>query len=464
MALTVTNTNSLMLLNILNRTTQNQSNSLTRLSTGSRINSGKDDPAGLIAMRSLETELTAVEAAVTNNERTNAMLSVADKALNEVSSLLNQIADLAQKSANEDGISSDELAANQAQIDNALAAIDRIIGTTEFNGKKLLDGAMGINSSGVDATKISDLKIYSRDPNSSTSITVSLNSAASQAGVTLATTSATSDGSFAVQGKDGSVVIDTTTGENLSAVAAKVNAATAQTGVYASIVSSELRLYSSDFGSAAFVRTNVLSGAGGFNSVNDYGVDADVTVNGQTAAVDGKQVHYSANGVSFSFELTDDYNDGTVTGDESFTIDDTGGATFQLGTESNTRATIGIDGLYTQQLGSASLGYLNTLRGGAANSVLNDPTQAFKIAQAAAEQVATLQGRVGGFQKFQVDTAMNQMNASKEALTAALSSIRDVDYATETAELNRQNVLLQSSIQLLGLANQQSSQILALLR
>ena len=91
MAITVNNLNSMMLLNILNRTALEQSNTLTQLSTGSRINFGRDDPAGLIAMRSLETELRAVDASIANNQRTNATLNVADSSLDEVASLINEI-------------------------------------------------------------------------------------------------------------------------------------------------------------------------------------------------------------------------------------------------------------------------------------------------------------------------------------------------------------------------------------
>lgn len=466
MALTVTNTNSLQLLNILNRTSIDQSNTLTRLSTGSRINRGADDPAGLIAVRTFNTELTAVNAALSNNQRTDSILNVADKALNEVSSLVNEIKSLAVASANKDGISADELAANQSQIDEALTAIDRIINSTEFNGKKLLDGSQSITVSGVDGTKLSDLKVFSRDPNAASTITVDVTSAAAKASAAVATTSASSDTSISIQGKLGSVVIDVKQDENLSSVAAKIDAATAQTGVDA-IASSNGSLYlqSDDYGSAAFVRATVLSGdSTNFTNVNDSGDDAVVSVNGQATAVDGLNVNYSANGVSLAFNLTEDYNDGTVTGSESFTVNNEGGATFQLGTTSNTRSTIGVDGLYSQQLGNSTVGFLSTLKGGGANSLINDPNQASKIATEAANQIAKVQGRIGGFQKFQVQTALNQQTAAKEGLTTALSTIQDVDYATETATLNRQNVLLQSAISLLGLANQQSSQILTLLR
>lgn len=463
MALTVTNLNTLTLLNTLNKTSQAQSTTLERLTTGVRINAGKDDPAGLIATRSLKTELTSIEAAISNNQRTNAMLGVADKALSEVASLLNEISSLSMASANQDGISADELAANQAQIDNAIAAIDRIISTTEFNGKKLLDGSLGINTTGVDSTEITDLQVFSRAP-SSTTLNVNVTTAATRAQLQIAATSATDDTQISIQGREGTAIIDIAAGENLSAVAAKINAATAQTGVTASASGGNLTLRSSDFGSAAFVRVSVVdtdTTDTSFSGGNDSGSDAVVTVNGQSAAVDGLNVNYTANGVSVSFNLTESFNQST--GSSSFTISG-GGATFQLGTSSSTQATIGIDGLFSQQLGEASLGYLSSLRGGGANSVINNPNQAALIAKAASEQLAKIQGRLGGFQKFQVETALNQMNAAKEGLTAAVSVINDVDYATETAELNRQNVLLQSAISLLGLANQQSAQILALLR
>jgi flagellin len=464
MGLTVTNLNTLSLLNILNRTSSAQSDTLTRLSTGSKINRGSDNPAGLIASRALDLELTAANAAIANNQRTDSLLNVADKSLNEVTSLVNEIKSLAIASANKDGVSADELAANQAQVDEALTAIDRIIGTTAFNGKKLLDGSLAVSVGGVDATKISDLKVYSRDPNAATSLTVTLNSAATQGTATLATTSATTSTSVSITGKLGGATINVLAGENLSSVVAKIDATTAQTGVDAFLSGTVLRVRSSEFGASGFVRSTVQGDVTNFSAVNVSGVDASVTVNGQATAVDGLNVNYSANGVNVSFNLTTGYNDGTVVGAETFTVNNAGGATFQLGTDSGTRASIGVDGLYTAQLGASSLGYLSSLKGGGANSLINNPNQAAKIASEAAEQVSKVQGRIGGFQRFQVKTALNQQTATKESLTSAISVIRDVDYASETAELNRQNVLLQSAISLLGLANQQSSQILSLLR
>lgn len=468
MGLTVNNINTLNLLNIVNRTSNRQSDVLTRLSTGARINRGADDPAGLIALRSLESEITATDASISSNQRTDAILNVADQALGEVSSLLGQIQSLAQASANSAGLSADELAANQSQIDNAISAIDRIIGSTQFNGRKLLDGSLAINTSGVDSDDITDVRVFNRDSGStSQSLTVRLDSAAERAAMTgFATSSATTATTISIQGRLGTAVIEVAAGENLSSITAKINDATAQTGVVASQTSdtAAIALRSQDYGSANFVRVSVLEGdTTNFTGGNDSGVDAEVSVNGQSAAVDGLNVNFSAGRTNLTFNITESFNQSAAGTTSSFSVT-TGGATFQLGTDSSTRETLGIDGLRSQQLGSATLGYLSSLKSGGASSLLNDPSAAAAIAAEAAQQVAKIQGRIGGFQKFQVQTALNSAQATKKGLETARSVINDVDYATETAELNRQNVLLQSAISLLGLANQQSGQILSLLR
>ena len=477
MALTITNINSLSLLNILNRTSTAQSASLTRLSTGQKINRGADDPAGLIALKSFERELTGVNAAINNNQRTDAMLNVADSSLTEVSNLLNEIQGLAAASSNSAGLTASELAANQSQIDNAIASIDRIIRTTEFNGKKLLDGSQAIDATGVDSTKVTDLHIYNRDPNaSSNTVTVRVDSAAeladTSAGAGLAANSADVATTISIQGALGTQIIEIAADENLSSITQKIQDAAGVTGVTASQTgaTAAIHLKSTGYGSDEFVKVTVLDGGtrGGssvVNTVNETGVDAVVSVNGQSASTDGKEVYYSSGGTNLSFTLTDSFNIATgAAATESFTVSNTGGATFQLGTDNTTRATIGIDGLYSQQLGSSAAGgYLSTLKSGGSNSLTNNPTAAATIAAAAQSQVSTFQGRVGGFQKYQVQTALNSMNSTKESLTAVKSLIGDTDYAVETANLNQQNVLMQSALSLMGMANQQSAQVLSLL-
>jgi flagellin len=467
MPITVTNSNALNLLGILNRTQTDQSNTLTQLSTGSRINRGADDPAGLIALRAFDTELTSVDAALSNNQRTDALLGVADGAFGEISSILNDIQSLVQKSSNAAGLSSSEIAANQAQIDSAIAAIDRIVQTTEFNGQKLLDGslAVDVSLSSSDVSKIHDINVFNASPSKeNTDISFSLAGAASTAQINLTTAAAASSTTITVQGKLGTATIEITSGLTQSEIATRINDAAADTGVSATNSGGTVVL-DGGYGSESFVRTDVISGdeAGAFARTYDEGVDATVLINGQAAAVDGLEVNFNSNGTSLSFTLDETFNQ-SGTGSFNITVSGTGGATFRLGTSDNTDTRIGVRGLQSQRLGEAAVGYLSELKSGGASSLLNDVGKAAKIVAAASRSVATAQGRLGGFQRFQVQTSLNSLQSTKEGLTAARSVIGDTDFANATADLNRQNVLLQSSISLLGLANQQSSQILSLLR
>jgi flagellin len=469
MALTVTNVNTLTLLNIMNRTASDQTASLQRLSTGNRINRGYDDPAGLLALKGIESELTSVNAAIISDQRTDAMLSVTDSALNEIGSLLDEIQSLAAQSSNEAGLTGSQLSANQTQIDNAIASIDRIIRTTTYNGQKLLDGTLGINVSG--GGDLDSIHVYMRDPGSTvTSYVMRTVDIASQAITTgtgyLANAVPTSATTIEVKGTLGTQVIEIAANEALSSISAKINDVASLTGVNASQAgggTAAIHLHSTDYGSNAFVKVNILEGGAAFNQIDESGRDAVVTVNGQLASADGRQIYFSHAGLNMSFKLnaTSNVRDYST----NFTIDTKSGATFQLGVDSSTRVTMGIDGMYSQQLGTGSAGeVLSALKSGGTYSLTADPGKAAEIATAAKQQIATLQGRIGGFQKYQVQTSLNSLNAAKESLTSVKSIIGDVDYAWETSQLSKQNVLMQSAIALLGLANQQSSQVLSLLR
>jgi len=137
-----TNVSSLVAQNNLAKSQTQLQTALTRLSTGLRINSGKDDPAGLIASEVLRSDIVSVQRAVTNSERANQLIATADSALGQVSSLLNDIRGLVSEAANTGALSSEQISANQLQVDSSLAAIDRISQTTTFQGRRLLDGSL----------------------------------------------------------------------------------------------------------------------------------------------------------------------------------------------------------------------------------------------------------------------------------------------------------------------------------
>ncbi|MFN7737231.1 MAG: flagellin [Pirellula sp.] len=189
-----TNVGSLIAQTRLNRTQNDLQTSLTRLSTGLRINSGKDDPAGLIASEALRSDITSINKALSNTQRANQIIGTADSALGQVSSLLNDVRGLVTEAANNGALSDSEIAANQLQVDSSLEAINRIAQTTTFQGRKLLDGSLDfLSTAGTNFSKLSDLKINQANLGASGSVSVSVNvaTAATKAEVSLTIPAAT---------------------------------------------------------------------------------------------------------------------------------------------------------------------------------------------------------------------------------------------------------------------------------
>jgi flagellin len=172
--------------NTLGRSNAALEQSLTRLSTGLRINTGKDDPAGLIASENLRSDITSIRKAISNTDRANQVIATADSALGQVSSLLNDIRGLVTESANSGALSDEQIEANQAQVDSSLDALNRISQTTTFQGRRLLDGSLDfITSAGSNFANVSDLQIDQANLGASGAVSVSVNvtSAATQAQV-----------------------------------------------------------------------------------------------------------------------------------------------------------------------------------------------------------------------------------------------------------------------------------------
>ncbi|MDR1480557.1 MAG: flagellin [Planctomycetaceae bacterium] len=155
-----TNVPSLVARNQLKQNMSELGNILTRLSTGLRINSGKDDPAGLIASELLKSDMTATSKAIINTQRANGLLSIAESSLGQINNLLNDLKGLVVEAANEGAMSASQIAANQMQIDATLDSIDMIAKTTNYLGKPILDGSMDFQTKNVDRNLLQDLRIF----------------------------------------------------------------------------------------------------------------------------------------------------------------------------------------------------------------------------------------------------------------------------------------------------------------
>ena len=259
-----TNVSSLNAQKSLARNNASLQQALTRLSTGLRINSGKDDPAGLIASEVLRADITGTNVGISNSERANQVLSTADSALGQVSSLLNDIRGLVSEAANSGAMSAEQIAANQLQIDSSLEAVDRIAKTTQFQGRKLLDGNLDFITSGVDATKLSDLQIDQANFGTQTAIGVNVDvvAQATQGQLNYSKGAIGNDLVLEVSGKEGSEAFTFAAGSKISDMASAIN------------------LVSDALGVTAQVQTEATKGA---MTVSSYGTNNDIVISSTTA-------------------------------------------------------------------------------------------------------------------------------------------------------------------------------------
>lgn len=467
-----TNIPSMVATRILGANNRSLNLSLDRLSTGLKINTGKDDPAGLIASEALRAEKMAIGSAITNISRANNVVATAEGGLDEINKLLTELEELVDRSANEDGISDDERDANQLQIDSILDSINRIAASTSFQGKKLISGEFDYTTSGVSTTNFADVAINSaRIANGGNrAVVVDVSTSAQFASLTYAA-SATPAGTTTIEvaGKLGTEVISLTSGVGVATVVTAVNQSKELTGVSASVNGSgQLVFASTEYGSDQFVSVEALQGTftvtgGDAGSTKDFGRDAIVTINGVSAITDGLTAKLQTS--TLAIELTMSTAFGANIGSDTFHVTG-GGATFAIAPELtlNSIASLGIRNVSTSSLGKGTVGFLSSIGSGQTNDLKSGNfSNAQRIIRAAQSDVSSLRGRLGAFQKDTLATASNALSITQENTTAAESSIRDTDFASETSALTRAQILAQSATNVLRLANQQPQQILSLL-
>ena len=213
---------------------------LTRLSTGLRINSGKDDPAGLIASELLKAQITGTNKAISNTQRANSLIATADSAMNQIGVLLNDVKGLVVEAANTGTMTAEQISANQMQVDAALDSIDRIARTTNFGGKKILDGSLGFRTAGNQGG-LSNIQINSANFGTADAIGVNVNvtQAADYARLVSNGTGVGVDTVMDIVGNRGSSTIAIGAGETNDAIAAAINRVSDSTGVIAYVEGKE---------------------------------------------------------------------------------------------------------------------------------------------------------------------------------------------------------------------------------
>jgi flagellin len=210
--------------------------------------------------------------------------------------------------------------------------------------------------------------------------------------------------------------------------------------------------------SGTFATTDGLSGA---STTRGVGRDAVATVNGALTVGDGLNVKLNTTTLDMNLTLSDTFGAGAT----SFAITG-GGALFQLGPQvtSNQQVNVGIKSVAASKLGDNEIGFLNdVVTGGKSTLVGGNAGAASRIIERAIRQVAILRGRLGAFEKNTLETNVNSLGVALENVTASESSIRDADFAAETAALTRAQILTQAGTSVLATANTTPQSVLSLL-
>lgn len=481
-----TNVSSLIAQNNLSRTNRDLATSLQRLSTGLKINRGADNPAGLIVSERLRSEIQGASQAIDNAERATNVIATTEGGLQEISTLLTSIKALTIEAANTGAFSPEEIEANQLEIDSAIESISRISNTTSFAGLKLLNGSLDYLNSGVAVSQISDVDIYGANFGLDDTISVSVEviGSAERGSLFLSGNTGGASGvllssvTFELQGTKGVQVFSFASGTALSAVANAVNNVRDSTGVTASLVSagdpsSGLVFEADAFGSSSFVSVRKLQGgdffdtydAKGGNNVNrDEGADVLSLVNGNLALGDGLDINLNTNTINLGLTLTSGAAQ-VLNSPYEFTITG-GGANFQIGPQVNSLQQVGfgIQSFAASNLGNTAVGFLNSITTGGDNSLVSGNARgASEIIDVAIDQVSQLRGRLGAFERNTLQTAVRSTSIALENLTASESTIRDTDFAAETAALTRAQILQQAGTSTLGIANSNAQNVLSLL-
>jgi flagellin len=461
------------------------STAISRLSSGLRINSAKDDAAGLAISERFTSQIRGLNVAARNANDGISLAQTAEGAMGSVSNMLQRVRELAVQSANSSN-SADDRKALQQEVSQLVSELGRISDVTEFNGVKLLDGTMGTQTYQVGAN--AGQTIVAASTNLRTNV-YGNNQVAAAGGAAAATdANSTTAGTIAVNGSAGTATVTVNVGDSAKTIATNVNALKGSTNVTASAVTNTQL----DFGATgSFALTIKSDNATAVNVSFNYGgattdglADAISAFNeqtsktGVTARVNDAGtgvVLTNATGADITIKDTATANAGAVTVTKleadgkttsgaavTLTADTTADTATTSGTLSfDSDKTFGVVATTTNAAasGASSLKAVSTLDIG----TVSGATDAMKIVDAALSFVNSERAKLGALQS-RFESSISNLTTASENLSASRSRIQDADFAQETAALSRAQVLQQASTAMIAQANSMPSQVLALLR
>jgi len=479
MALTVnTNIASLTAQRNLTASQGDLSTSLQRLSSGLRINSARDDAAGLAISERFTAQIRGLNQGVRNANDGISLAQTAEGALKEVTNNLQRIRELAVQSANATNSSSDR-AALKAEADQLVAEIDRVAINTKFNGINLLNGTFTSQAFQVGADAGETVSVASI-----TSATTSSLGAFNQATDVVTSGSTASDGSnLSINGTfiiassaDGSNSTDDDS--SAKAIVAAINA-TGINGVSATADATTLNgATATNNGTAGDTLSLTINGVS-IAATTSTGVGATdaatlvSNINLQSAATGVTAEYDTTNGVVLTaadgrnittiVTSNDESTNGTVVADFGMAASTTGRGDYTI----TSTAAAGITYGTAANFGTGAVNQTLSLTGTAINAIdissASGASTAITSIDAAIATISSTRSDLGSYQARFESVVANAQTAA-ENLSASRSRIMDADFAQETAQLTKSQILQQSGIAMLAQANSIPQNVLALLQ
>ena len=453
------------------------SKTLEHLSSGQKINRGADGPAALVISEQMRGQVAGLTQAIMNSETAVSMVQTTEAALNEMSSLMISMRQLAIHAANEGANDQTMLEADQAELANALNTMDRIARTSQFGRKPLLDGSNGINgiTSGDHLTFLGATGKTMASPPSGYQVTIDQEATQSRTQGTVALTQTMIDlgETFIIREGGKTVELTTEIGETTEKVQNRLNDALRADGLKIDAYFDEtgmLNLIHKDYGSkpnfsVTSSTAGVLSSMSNVPTHIQNGLDVVGRIGGEVCTADGQVLTggygTSVDGLSVRFTgVVDPQNPevGRVSLESNALV-------FQVGGNQNQTVNVLLPNLKSDQIASRvdnESGFKN-LRDLDIRS-FQGAQDALLLLDEAIDQVTKTRGELGAVQKNTLETNINSLRIAKESMISAESVIRDTDMAEEMSDFTKNQIMTQSATAMLAQANQTPNNVLTLLK
>lgn len=430
------------------------STAVERLSSGLKINSAGDDPAGMAISQKMKTQIRGLSRASDNAADGVSVIETAEGALTEVHSILNRMRELAVQAANDSNTEEDRQAI-QTEIDSLTEEVDRIAETTEFNGVSLLNGNLDYRGY-TDTKEVKMITFTDTVPDQNYKLRVYQEATkATTTGGTVGAINSVSEGSLTINGE----TVKFEAGDTADEAYEKLRSLANRVGVSVYSDGTGLTYTADEYGSKSKIEFSCenpqLAAALGITVGATYGKDTVIELgdgfdNTASYTSDGTRVEITdRNGFKMELDIA-----GDVPTNQGITLEvmHIGAMTLQIGANENETMDVKIPSTTAFALNIENMNYLSQQGSEAAITTLDE----------AVSKVSSIRAGLGAYQN-RLEHSISNLDVSEENITSAMSRIEDVDMAEEMSEYTAASVIQQAGISVLSQANDVPQMILQLL-